>query len=111
MFFKGLMKDRGIDITIKNNPDHVLAPDSWDMVLAIKFKKISNEKYKEYYLNLIKKRWETRKSEFIELAKKGAKEDIKLRCFCPMKDKFCHCYLAAAFMNKLIEKLKLNVIT
>ena len=105
MFHKGVMKDHGIDITIKNNPNHVLSPDSWDMVLNVKFKKISYEEYKAYYLNLLKVRWESRKEEFKELARRGAKEDIKLRCFCQMKDKFCHCYLASAFMNKLIEKL------
>ena len=105
MFSKGVMKDRGIDITIKNNPNHVLAPDSWDKVLGVKFKKITHDEYKEYYLGLLKLRWGTRKEEFIDLARRGAKEDVKLRCFCPQKDKFCHCYIAAAFMNKLIEKL------
>lgn len=105
MFSKGVMKDRGIDITIKNNPDHILAPDNWDMVMGVKFNKISQDDYKTYYLSLIKKRWEIRREEFIDLAKRGSVEDIKLRCFCPIKDKFCHCYIAAAFMNKLIEKL------
>lgn len=108
MFSKGVMKDHGIDITIKNNPKHVLAPDNWEKVLNVKFKKISSLEYKEYYLNLIKERWLTRKEEFLELAKKGAKEDIKLKCYCPLKDKFCHCYLASAFMNGLIEKMGLN---
>jgi hypothetical protein len=108
MFFKGVMKDRGIDITIKNNPDHVLAPDSWEKVLNVKFGKISPQEYKDYYLNLIKQRWSTRKEELIDLAKKGAKEDIKLKCFCSQKDKFCHCYLASEFLNKLIQKMGLN---
>lgn len=111
MFSKGVLKDRGIDITIKNNPNHVLAPDNWERVLDVKFGKITPQEYKDYYLNLIKERWVTRKKEFIELAKKGAKEDIKLKCFCPMKIKYCHCYLAAAFMNKLIEKMRLNANT
>jgi hypothetical protein len=108
MFSKGVMKDRGIDITIKNNPGHVLAPDSWEKVLNVKFGKITSQEYKDYYLNLIKQRWATRKEEFIELAKTGAKENIKLKCYCPMKDKFCHCYLAASFMNQLIQKMGLN---
>jgi hypothetical protein len=108
MFSKGVMKDKGIDVTIKNNPGHVLAPDDWQKVLDVKFGKISRQEYKAYYLNLIRERWATRKQEFIELAKVGAVEDIKLKCFCPMKDKFCHCYLAAEFMNQLIQKLKLN---
>ena len=108
MFSKGVMKDRGIDITIKNNPNHVLAPDNWKKVLDVKFGKISAQEYKDYYLDLIKQRWVTRRKEFIEFAKQGAKEDIKLKCYCPLKDKFCHCYLAADFMNKLIQKMGLN---
>lgn len=108
MFSKGVMKNKGIDITIKNNPGHVLAPDNWDKVLGVKFGKIPRQEYKTYYLNLIRERWTTRKQEFVDLAKIGAKEDIKLKCFCPMKDKFCHCYLAADFMNMLIKKLGLD---
>jgi hypothetical protein len=110
MFYKGVMKDKGIDITIKNNRGHVLAPDNWEKVLDVKFGKISAEEYKEYYLGLIKKRWSIRKEEFIELAKQGSQKDIALKCFCPLKDKFCHCYLAAKFMNRLIKKLNLDVV-
>lgn len=104
MFYKGTLRDSGIDITIKNNPKHVLSPDSWEKVMGVKFNKITYTEYKDYYLELIRSRWVTRKDEFLELAKKGAKEDIKLLCFCPVKDRFCHGYIAANFMNKLVEK-------
>jgi hypothetical protein len=107
MFSKGVLKDTGIDITIKNNPNHVLSPDNWDMVLDVKFGKISHQEYKIYYLNLIRDRWDTRKYEFIDLAKQGATTDIKLKCFCKMSEKYCHAYLASEFMNKLIQKLGL----
>jgi hypothetical protein len=106
MFSKGLMKDKGIDITIKYNPGHVLSPDDWNMVLDVKFGKITPEAYKTYYLELLKKRWSIRKEEFMSLARQGAEQDIILRCYCPKTDTFCHAYLAAKFMNNLIEKMK-----
>jgi len=106
MFSKGLMKSNGIDITIKSNPGHVLSPDDWTMVLDVKFGKISPEAYKTYYLELLKKRWVTRKDEFVALARQGAEQDILLKCYCPRTDTFCHAFLAAKFMNNLIEKMR-----
>jgi hypothetical protein len=105
MFRKGTMKDVGIDITIKNNPDHVLAPDSWEMVRDLKFGKVSSDDYREYYLNLIRSRWKTRKNEFLELAKEGKHGDVVLRCYCPTTVELCHATLAAEFMNALINKM------
>ena len=106
MFSKGIMRDGGIDITLKNNPDHILAPDDWNMVMGVKLKKISLEEYVTWYKNLIITRWETRRQEFIDLAQKGMGEDIKLKCFCPNKDKGCHAYYASKFMNKLVALLQ-----
>jgi hypothetical protein len=106
MFSKGIMKDKGLDITIKNNPGHVLSTDDWNMVLDVKFGKISQEDYKTYYLGLLKNRWVTRQKEFLDLARQGSEQDIILRCYCPKTDMFCHAYLAAKFMNNLIEKMK-----
>ena len=106
MFSKGTMRDRGIDITIKNNPDHILSPDNWEKVLAARFKKISKEEYKTYYLNLLGERWEIRKQEFLDLARKGIKEDIKLKCFCAPSEKICHAFIAAEFMNAIVRRLQ-----
>ena len=108
MFSKGVLKDEGIDITIKNNPGHILSPDSWDMVLDSKFNKISEEEYRNYYHNLLKARWETRKQEFLDLARDGIDKEIKLKCFCPIKEKGCHAHLAAKFMNTIVEKIKIT---
>jgi len=105
MFSKGTMKDDGIDITIKNNPDHVLSPNDWDMVMKARFGKISDEEYKTWYLNLIRERWDTRKKEFLEMAKEGVEKDIKLKCFCSTHNKGCHAYIAADFMNALVRKI------
>jgi len=106
MFEKGTMRDIGIDITLKGNPGHVLAPNDWDMVLAVKFKKINIEEYQKWYLDLLAKRWQTRKKEFLDLAKEGLNKDIRLKCFCHKNDTFCHAHLAAKFMNRLVDKIR-----
>jgi hypothetical protein len=105
MFIKGTMKDSGIDVTLKNNPDHILAPDDIVVVRDFKFDKIEPEEFKQYYLTLLKNRWDTRKSEFIELVKKGKSKDIKLKCTCSQCVEDCHANLAAKFLNKLITKV------
>ena len=106
MFSKGTLKDDGIDITLKNNPNHVLSSDNWNMVLDVKFNKMSVEEYKTWYTNLIRERWETRKSEILSLAKEGMSKDIKLKCFCPKNTPYCHAEVAAKFLNNLINKLR-----
>jgi len=105
MFKKGPIKGDGIDITIKNNPDHFLAPNDWDMVLKARFGKISTSEYKQWYLNLLRSRWETRKEEFKELALQGANKDVKLKCYCSSNSPYCHAKIAAEFMNALVKKL------
>lgn len=106
MFSKGTMKDDGIDITLKNNPGHVLAPDDWNKVLDVKFNKMDAEEYKNWYTNLLRDRWESRKSEIIELAKEGMDTEIKLKCFCAQNTPYCHAYIAVKFLNNLINKLR-----
>lgn len=100
------MKDEGIDITIKNNSDHFLSPNDWDMVMKVKFNKISPTEYRQWYLNLIRERWATRKEEFKAFAIEGMEKDIKLKCFCLPKQAYCHAYTAAEFMNALVKKLQ-----
>lgn len=106
MFSKGTMRDEGIDITLKNNPSHFLSPDDWDMVMKARFGKISREEYKTWYLNLIRDRWESRRQEFLDLAKEGLHKDIKLKCFCSVHNNRCHAFIAASFMNAISNKIK-----
>ena len=100
------MKSDGIDVTIKNNPGHVLSPDDWGMVMGVKFGKVKPKEYNEWYRDLIKKRWEDRKQEFIYLAREGMNKDIRLKCFCPLNTSYCHAEIAVKFMNALVHKLK-----
>jgi len=106
MFSKGTMKDEGVDITLKNNPGHVLSPDDWDKILDVKFDKMDVEEYKNWYTNLLRERWESRKAEIISLAKEGMIKDIKLKCFCSNSTSYCHAHIAAKFLNNLINKLR-----
>ena len=96
-------KKNVIDISVKNNPEHVLAP-TWDIVKDFKNNKISWKKYKKKYIKLLDKRYITRKDEFIELIKLGKKKVIYLACFC--KDpKICHRTLAKAYLIEKKEQL------
>ena len=105
MFIKGTMKDGGIDVTLRNNPGHILAPDDVDKVRDFRFEKLDPDDFKEYYHALLKQRWVTRKEEFIELAKRGKSADIMLKCTCSKCVPECHANLAANFLNKLISKI------
>lgn len=105
MFSKGTMKQDGIDITIRNSPGHVLAPDDWNMVTAVRFGRISSKEYSAWYKGLLMRRWEERRQEILDLAKEGMFKDIRLKCYCPQSATYCHAHTAAKFLNGIIEKL------
>jgi len=105
MFKKGTMKQDGIDITIRNNPSHVLAPDDWTKVMGVRFGKVSPDEYTEYYKGLLKKRWDSRRGEILELAKEGMLKEIRLKCYCPTSARHCHAHTAAKFLNGIVDKL------
>jgi len=105
MFKKGTMKQDGIDITIRNNPGHVLAPDDWGKVAAVRFGKITEREYTEWYKDLLKRRWDSRRQEIIDLAKEGMLKDIRLKCYCPQSATYCHAHTAARFLNGIVDRL------
>jgi len=106
MFRKGTMKDKGLDITIKNNPSHVLAPDDWKKVMAVRLGRMRPQEYVDYYRGILKQRWDERKQEFLDLAKEGSEKEIVLKCYCPDSARYCHAHAAVKFMNGLVGKLK-----
>lgn len=95
-----------LDITVKNNPSHVLSP-TWDMVMSYKRGKITWEKYREEYYSLLRKRWKTRKDEFLQIIKTAEQQDVYLACFCKNED-FCHRSLAREILLKIAEHLALQ---
>jgi hypothetical protein len=105
MFKKGTMKQDGIDITIRNNPGHVLAPDDWAKVMGVRFGRINPTEYAEYYKGLLKRRWETRKQEIVDLAREGMLKDVRLKCYCPQSARYCHAHTAARFLNGIVDKM------
>ncbi len=108
MFLKGsVIKDKdGIDITLKNNPEHVLAPDDESMEIRARIDLVSPDDYRKHYLSLLRNRWETRKPEFIDLAKQGISDPVHLNCYCARTSKTCHSVIASEFMNSLVERLR-----
>jgi uncharacterized protein YeaO (DUF488 family) len=89
-----------IDITVKNNRNHVLAP-TWELVMSFKNKKISWEEYKKEYTALLNQRFKTRMKEFevlIQMAR--STETYWFVCFCK-DENFCHRKLAKEFIEKL----------
>ncbi len=90
-----------IDITVKNNKNHVLAP-TWDLVMGLKNQKISWIQYEEGYMRLLNERLKTRRPEFVQLIEKSKKQDIVLICFCT-DERYCHRRLAKEFLDRLAE--------
>lgn len=99
-----------IDITVKNNPNHVLAP-TWDMVMDFKKGKISWGEYKEKYLDLLRRRWKTRKAEFMHIIEEGQTKTVVLLCFCNDETR-CHRTIAKDVLHMISyypEKTDLNL--
>jgi len=90
-----------LDITVKNNRNHVLAP-TWDLVMSMKNQKISWTQYEEGYMRLLNERLKTRRPEFVQLIEKSNKQDIVLVCFCT-DERYCHRRLAKEFLDRLAE--------
>lgn len=109
MFSKGVMRDKGIDVTPRGNPGHVLVPDDMDMFRKVKLHMISPQEFEKWYRELFIGRWNGgRKNEIVELVERGKREEIKLLCPCPHKEKHCHANLAAKYLNQLITKILTN---
>jgi len=90
-----------IDITVKRNPKHVLSP-TWDMVMAYIQNRITWEQYTERYLEILRKRWVSRRKEFNYLVRKAKYKTLILMCYCE-DEKHCHRSLAKMVLDKVIE--------
>lgn len=83
---------RVVDITVKNNPTHILAP-TWAMVMGLKASLITWEEYVQQYVELVMTRVANGSRLLFELAEKSDNENVVLVCFCEDK-KRCHRSLA-----------------
>ena len=91
-----------LDITIRNNPAHVLSP-TWHMVMKFKVNRTSWPAYKRQYMALMQERWKDRRDDFLSILATARKKDIYLACFCH-EDRHCHRRLAKEFLEGLIHK-------
>jgi hypothetical protein len=108
MFLLGSIKDQGVDITFQRNPGHVLSPDSLDIMLRYRFKKISTEDFRKYYLALLQERRRSREREIVDLAISGITRDIRLVSFEDKRDQSSYAMIACDLLNSLVTKMKLK---
>lgn len=74
-----------IDTTVKNVPNGIFSP-TWDIVRGVKQGQITEAEYTRVYKELIRERWQTRRSEFQTFLDKPK---VAVMCFCPAGC-FCH---------------------
>lgn len=92
-----------INITVKDNKNHVLSP-TWNMVMKLKNGSQSWEEYKEDYFILLSERMiYGRSGEVMEIVEQAKKEDIFLACYCASASR-CHRSLAKEFLNRFLEE-------
>lgn len=87
-----------LDTTVKTS-DGLFAP-TWDIVMGIKNKKITEEEYRKQYLQLLRKSYTTKKEQWKEIL---AKESVTFVCFCKKGD-FCHRLILAEIFQRLGAK-------
>lgn len=90
-----------LDITVKSGVGlgRLLAP-TWDMVLGVKRGTLSEARYSETYLELLRHRYRQNRSEFIRILTPEDTESLNLACYCKPHT-FCHRYLAVEVLEKI----------
>ena len=91
-----------LDITIINNPNHVLSP-TWHMVIKFKANKTSWPEYERQYKALMRERWKERRDDILSIVAIAKEKDIYLVCFCA-DERYCHRRLAKEFIDELIQR-------
>jgi hypothetical protein len=92
-----------INITVKSNPGHILAP-TWDIVMGFKDRKITWAGYVTAYNKLIAKRRETRERELVDIARLAIDGEVYLVCFCT-DENICHRTLARDIVRDVVVRL------
>jgi uncharacterized protein YeaO (DUF488 family) len=78
-----------LNITVKNG-DKTFAP-TWNMVMGVKNKTMTEEEYSSRYINLMTESYKNNSKRWHDLL---TKDKLILGCFCP-KGTFCHRYQLA----------------
>lgn len=100
-----LCQIRGIpflDTTVKSGVS-AFAP-TWDIVLAIKAGKLSEEAYREKYLTLLRQSWINERQSWEKVL---AMEEVALACYCKAGS-FCHRHILKEVLISLMKQRKIT---
>lgn len=93
-------KELGVPVlntTVKNG-NKAFAP-SWDIVVGVKAGSLSEEAYRERYIDHMRSSWSTHRDEWEKLL---AMPVVALGCFCRAGE-FCHRHLLKEIVEKILE--------
>lgn len=98
----GRIQQPYLDITIKSGKGlgRLLSP-TWEMVMGIKQGRLSEEDYREQYLELLRSRYRQDSSGFVRILT-GSGGTVTLACFCKPHT-YCHRYLAVEVLEKIAQ--------
>lgn len=100
-------KERNIpflDTTVKSGND-AFAP-AWDMVMGIKQGRLSEEDYRQQYIDMMRESWEHRRLEWEKVLQM---DQVALACYCPA-GKFCHRHILKEILMKIQQQRGVEVI-
>lgn len=88
----------GLDITVKSGKGigKRFAP-TWDMVMGVKQGRITEAKYTDRFLSLLRERYRQNEAAFVEVLKR---ERVVLLCYC-RAGAFCHRHLVVDVLEKV----------
>jgi len=92
-----------IDITVKNNPNHILAP-TWELVMNLKKNIITWSNYRNEYIKILESRFKNNSSNFYLILNRSKKFDICLLCYC-INEKRCHRIIAKEFLESIENRI------
>lgn len=93
-----------VDTTVKTGL-HAFAP-TWDMVLGVKSKNLSEEHYRALYIDLLRQSWKVNRLEWENILNL---EEFALGCYCKPGE-FCHRHILKEAIIKIYEQRNIEVI-
>jgi hypothetical protein len=92
----------GLDTTVKSGKGvgKLFAP-TWELVMGYKRKELDEAQYTQSYLALIRKRYRSQKTAFIDLLHR---ERIVVLCYCSRQASFCHRHLVVDILEKIAAR-------
>ena len=100
--YKAALKEKLLltDTTVKSGGNSPFKP-TWDMVLKLKRKEITDAEYTEMYKKLMRISYKERKKEWLDFLQ--GQHRAVIACYCPCGN-FCHRYLLVDILRKVASK-------